>query len=389
MESCMDLSNKSLRTRIDGINFTYIETYKELVNQGIKDQLEIKRSILVEYASKLREVFKFDQDSIDFYEAKFVLDLNKDLGVFVESYFKNQNCYLCIQFKGSFFIEDHAFYFCRELMTRATEVFNAFFRVTLVDIAQDFLVPIQGVFPDPHIWSEDYRYCFKFKFANYRKQSPTSTMVTGYSLMSGRYKITVYDKIEENAGAKNPQKKEYYSSLYEKYSETGVTRVELRLKQELCKFISNTFYQAAIDELTFIRFSLKQFFNRHKLRVRPKGSKDSFYKRWPVHSNWKFIFEGHSESSQITSPDFRYTSPNTDITRPLSLFMDAIVADRPEITREEVISILEKIDYDEFIKKSRQRSLKTSRTRAIFNSYKDELLAKRRSGDWLDPDIGG
>ncbi|GEM_PF-2773919 len=380
-----DLADKTLRSRIDGLNFTYINGYEELASLSTEDDFHFKGLILNEQLRNLKSVFSFENKQIFLSRNKFVIDLTRNDGIYIESYFKDQDLFISIQFKGYFFVREDAFDVCRGLMIKLTEVYQSIFRLTLVDIAQDFLVSVDDLLPDPFYGGNEYIYGFKYKLSHHSSFSSKIKKYTGFVMISSRYKITVYDKIEENKGSKNPDKKKYYEDLYTQYEEVGVTRLELRLKQELCRDLTIPFYRIVDPESLFIKHALNAFYRKHKLRVQPPNCRDTNFKRWPVHPNWQFIFEGVSiPLLKVTNPDYRYTNGNKDVQKALHLLVDALVEGNPFMTKEDIHKKLEAINFDNILKKSEEKRVKRKRTKLAFNKIRDEVLERHQSKGWLD-----
>jgi hypothetical protein len=379
------LEGKDLRCRIDGMNFTGIFPYPQMTELEKDEKDFYKEKILFDVITKMAKVLCFDRNShfVDVIKHKLTINLTDLLGVYVESYFKGVDLFLVIQFKGFFFVKDQAFALCRSIMFKLLEVFNILFRITLVDVAQDFLVPVDKLLPNPLVARSNTRYCFKFNCSNYCENNSEESKYTGFVISSGRYKITVYDKLLENKKARNPDKKEYYESIYGQLE--FVTRIELRIKQELCADLAKPFFNLIIEEDDFTRECLLKIYKKHKLKSQRPGSFDKDTNRWLVHPNWKYIFgRGLGSRSSISRPDFKYTSGNSDVEKSLNLLIETLVFNDPSITKDRLLKKLEYINYDDIIKRVQISHFKRSTTWARLEADKNEILDRYRNSRWLD-----
>lgn len=380
------LEGKSLRCRIDGINFTSIKIFDHLKNIPKEDENYFKSSIISDAINKIASIFRFDRNDkcITVIKSKLTINLNDIHGIYIEAFFKGCDFFVLIQFKGYFFIQDGAFGYCQSIMMKMVEVFDNYFRISLIDAAQDFYVSIKEVLPNPNIVSDDLKYCFKYKSFDYHEKTKSGLEHTGFVISSSRFKITLYNKLLENKGSKKADKKKYYEELYGKYS--NVTRVELRLKQELCKSLTKQFFSPFCYEDEFIIICLRNLFKKHKLRYRVQNSKDKDFRRWPIHPNWEYLFgrAKMADEEYCTMPDYKYTSGNQDISKALNLLIETLANNSPFIEKEELLKKLDLLDMDKILQRVKENSKKRGETRNFLKLQKDELLNKYKHGNWLD-----
>ena len=199
---------------------------------------------------------------------------------------------------------------------------------------------------------------------------------TGYEISSSRYKIIVYDKINENERAKNILKRKYYADLYDQFIDSGVTRIEVRLKQELCKELSKLFFDLTLSEDEFIRFALSRIYSKHKLRYRPINSSDQDFRRWPVHPRWEYIFKGESKSLPIikTSPNFLYTTPSSNIEKILGQLVEAIAHSDPSRTKEQLKEAVSRVDFESVSTKVNRRVMERELSKKHLEKIKKDML---------------
>lgn len=390
-ESFTNLRGRNLRTRIDGMNFTQIGVFKDLSCLDKQDENSFKQSLLLDAAKKFRSVFEFDSKVIDITKNRLTIDLNSELGLFIEGYFKEIDLFLVVQFKGFFFIKDDAFDLCRSIMLRLTSEFNEVFRLTLVDVAQDFLVSVDDLLPNPSKRNDSYRCCFKFRTFYYHDNTSSEGKFTGFVIHSSRYKITIYDKLAENQKARNLQKKEYYEHIYAEFSDKHVTRIELRIKQEFCRPLTSLFFRKTVDEANFIKECLYQIYKKHKLRFQLPSSQDKDWRRWPVHPNWDYIFggEGSLAATRVSSADYRYTSGKQNVDKSLHLLIETLVGTNPQMSKKELIEKIECINLDSVISRVQSGHLKRIKTIAVLESFKNQTLESYRNSTGLDPSDWG
>jgi hypothetical protein len=382
-----NLKDKHLRIRIDGINFTSIKACPELKHLEKQDVLAFKHSVLRDAVNQLKSVLKFDPSFVDISKTKLTINLASSLGIFIEGYFREHDFFILIQFKGFFFIDDDAFNKCRAVVFKLTEVFNNLFRLTLVDVAQDFMVPVDALLPNPLEESDEFKYCFRFKTRHHSENTVNGFKYTGFTLESSRWKMTLYDKLEEIRKAKNLEKKEYYENIYAEFKDGSVTRIELRIKQEYCRSLTKSFYTITNEEPRFIKECLLQIYNKHKLRIPKFNSHDQDYRRWPIHPNWKFIFgEDFSPTpKKLSSPDYKYTSGRQDVDKSLYTLIDTIIGSDPNISREQLCERLACLNIDEILRKAKLGHQKRTETLENLETIKNQALARYRNSDWLDP----
>lgn len=380
MSEILDLTERCLRKRIDGINFTLILPFEELENlsgEALQHQVEM---ILNNAVSKIGNVFRFSSEFANKLKSKISIDLNDSLGIYVEVFLKGIDLFIIIQFKGYFFTRDDAFLCCQTSLITLIDIFGAFFRITTIDLAQDFLAKVNQVLPSPSVVTTDYKYCFKFKYRQYTQCSKDGKVDTGFEFYSSRYKITVYDKILENKGAKNPVKKKYYLQLYGQYEKVGVTRVEIRIKQELCKDISQVFFDLNVTEEQFINFVLSKFYCKHKLKVQPEKSRDKDHRRWIVHRNWELIFNPPKDNipNIITAPDYIFTSPDTNIEKHLRQLVESFIHIDPERSKEQILEAISKLDFEGALRKVEHRKRTREETQYYLDSMKRRVLRENQ-----------
>jgi hypothetical protein len=203
---------------------------------------------------------------------------------------------------------------------------------------------------------------------------------TGFEIFGGRFKLIVYDKKEENQKSKNPQKKEYYQKIFDQFPDRPVTRVELRLKQEACKKLIDEFYCFEHSEIDFINACLSGFYKKHKLRVKKDLSDEKDFRRWPVHNNWKALFEKLNQSSTAakTSPDFLYTSRSKEIGKAMKKLLETVVNSYPEKGSDELFKELFELKYKEVIEESKKKIILREESKRKLHSRRLEVFAKFR-----------
>jgi hypothetical protein len=385
MLSFYNLKDLELRKRIDGINFTAIIPCTEIEEFDDEEQKRWHKAYLIESMfGKISQILPFAGRPIEYLKSKSVVDLNSSIGIYLESFFKGNDQYVLIQFKGSFFVHSDAFNFCRSLVKKITAELDTFFRLTLIDVAQDFLAPIQSILPYPEHNNSDVKYCFKHKCSKFNENCKNRSLLTGFFISTGRYKITIYDKKAENQRARNKLKKSYYKKIFEKYKDKPVTRVELRLKQEACRKLLSCFFDFSISEEKFLRIALFQLYRKHKLRIKPVLSNDKDFRRWPIHPHWKHIFCQISQSdiNDETTPDYLYTTPSSDLDRSISKLVETLAVSYPCIGTEELEEKLLSLPLDEIISKVQNKIKRRERTIEKLEALKFQLLNPDRFDTW-------
>lgn len=371
-----NLQKYALRKRIDGMNFTLTKFFPELEEVNNVDIKVAKSQLLLEMVSKLSSTLSKSIEIPNVQNGKVVLDLNNELGIYSELSFRESDLILIFQLKGSFFTRDDAFILSRSLMSKLCSQFDGVFRLTRIDVAQDFLLEVLDVLPIPSECPPQIKYCFKYKSRTNTYQAGSSDVVSGFEMFAGRYSLVVYNKVLENMRVKNNEKKDYYEKIFSKYKGQPVTRVELKLKQEACKKLIEIFYKPNIEESEFLQLCSSQFFKRKKLRIRNSNSHDNDWRRWPVHPHWSALFDSCTSSclDEITSPDYRYTTPKKNIEKALFNLVDTLSANYPEIDFDQLREKVESINLREIYINSRNRFLLKKRTDEKFKLFKDEIV---------------
>lgn len=379
MNKKIDIVKEQLRKRIDGMNFTLIHPFeKEIENLSDAEREQFKIHQIEATIKKINKALNYQLGEVGIFKLKAVADLTKQIGIYIVIYFRGNDLYTVIQFKGFFFIQDNAFEYVKAITRNLSYCFDSIFRITTVDIAQDFLVHIDDLLPNPAYSSGNHRYCFRFKSRNYFESLKNYRQKTGFEIQSGRFKLIVYDKKSENKGTTNKKKKEYYENLFKEYPNKPVTRIELRLKQEMCKNLLDVFY-SDISEHDFIALCFHQFTLRHKLRSRKGKSVDTDFRRWPIHPHWKIIFNNTHIPNQNSFTDYLYTNPSKDIKRSMTKLIDTLATAYPDITEDELKERLNQIVSEEVMEKVKARVRRRSLTEEKFKSLKEEMLGKVHS----------
>lgn len=346
MESLKLLNGKIFRSRIDGANFTCnipFDAHKpECIN-----------SLFKKYENKILRLFSIPNDLVLYSARGIIIEATKLFGIYCTLSRKNYDIQIHIQFKGFFFINSNAFLNMKYLMNKLIIETGNYFRLTLIDIAQDVTLKPSEILPCniTPFEIENYYYSFKHRTEIYNEPSGEGILFTGFRISNSRISIKVYDKLAENFKIKNKIKKEYYENIYSFYvdennSQLPITRVELSIKQEACIKLFKYINDPSISESEFITLALKKFSEKHSLRKKPINSHDQNKKRWPVEENWIMLFSGGSTErrEEKTSSNFIFSNPKRNLQLLLCRAVEQIVFSNREksakTTPEDVMNIL-------------------------------------------------
>lgn len=283
-----NLKEKRVSVSVDGLNVTGIKSFPYALSEIEKEhQFNFLKA-------KLIEVFRDLELGVwENIGSKSILKLLKKLGVYAELSWKKNNVFICIQFKGLFFVHPQAFMKAKYIVWDCIAKTQVLFRLTLLDVAQDFTEDIENIVPivDETCVDDSFKLHFKHRLQKYNDADSDKNVLTGFSIIVSRTKLTFYNKkFEQLKKETNKIKREHYEKLFQLYDGLPFSRVELRLKQEYLKQLWTKFLDPHFSALELCLVALSKYYQRHKLRYRPSGRKDKDWSRLPVLENWKELF---------------------------------------------------------------------------------------------------
>ncbi len=368
MKNLRSIHGNIFKIRVDGMNFTC----NEEIPSELKDNKEWISNHLSYRVDVLLKVFDIKNSSIHPKKNGYIIEDAKHTGIFAQLTSSKTDIQTAIQFKGYFFTQAHAFEYMKLLMRKIMVEYGQFFRLTLIDVAQDITLETKQVLPfpsaDPDV--DGFVYNFRYKSSKYIEKTSDGIVETGWQIFNTRFKLKLYDKRFENSKSTNSIKKDYYETLFSEVGGKPVSRIELTLRQESCKRFWKAVFEHDYTEEDFCLDVYKHFSLKHSVRVKENG-KD--INRWAKLQNWIDLFERSCKSdfTAETVNDFKLTGINDDLQKGVYYLSLAFLA-KGHLSRTEIMG---KIDdtYSDIVKASKKIRKKRSVTKAMLSKLFAEI----------------